>query len=387
MQRYLACSACLLILSCSSNEADKNTLDVSLPPSAPSTLSIKSTGKPEAIDPQQVFDWQRYYKQAPNTQEQKAINTAISTITPATIEDRLKQARNVMSLGRRQEARRIYENILRDDPDQIDAQLELTHLYLSEGKVDRAFDYLGAVKKVLASMEKPPLDLSFRYRYALALTYIQSQNRKKGHEILTELLARDSAFIPAYGALAQSYLEQEKMDVAEFIAKRGLDKGPDDPRLLNILAVVALRRNRLDECKSWLQKTLEQNPDYVPALINRANLAIQRREFVIAENDLQRSASIEPMNSEVQIALGLLMKRTGRVSNAKAALEKAVELDPQNAFARYHLGLVLSDDYKDRTGALQLFYDVLQADEKYSGLKNMAKIQIEAIRDSRLYER
>jgi hypothetical protein len=47
---------------------------------------------------------------------------------------------------------------------------------------------------------------------------------------------------------------------------------------------------------------------------------------------------------------------------------------------------VLSDDYKDRTGALQLFYDVLQADEKYSGLKNMAKVQIEAIRDSRLYE-
>jgi tetratricopeptide (TPR) repeat protein len=235
-------------------------------------------------------------------------------------------------------------------------------------------------------MEKPPLDQTFRYRYALALTYIQSQNRKKGHEILTELMERDPTFLPAYGALAQSYLEQEKLDVAEFIAKRGLDKGPDEPRLTNILAVIALRRNRLDDCKAWLQKTLAQNPDYVPALINRANLAIQRREYVIAENDLQRAATLEPLNSEVQIALGLLMKRTGRISHAKVALEKAVELDPQNAFARYHLAVVLSDDYKDRTGALQLFYDVLQADEKYSGLKNMAKVQIEAIRDSRLYE-
>ena len=114
---------------------------------------------------------------------------------------------------------------------------------------------------------------------------------------------------------------------------------------------------------------------------------MQRREYAAAENDLQRSASLEPANGEVQIALGLLMKKTGRVSAAKNALEKAVELDPQNAYARYHLAVVLSDDYKDRSGALQLFYDVLQAEEKYSGLKTMAKVQIEAIRDSRLYDR
>jgi tetratricopeptide (TPR) repeat protein len=342
--------------------------------------------KPEMLDPQQVFDWQRFYKRAPTAQDQKAIASAVQATPPATVEERLRQARNVMALGRRQEARRIYESILRDDGDQIDAQLELTHLYLAENNVERAFDYLTSIRKILGKMEKAPLDQTFRYRYALALTYIQSQNRKKGHDILTELMERDPTFLPAYGALAQSYLEQDKLDVAEFIAKRGLDKGPDEPRLTNILAVVALRRNRLDDCKTWLQKTLAQNPDYVPALINRANLAIQRREYAIAENDLQRAAALEPLNSEVQIALGLLMKRTGRISHAKLALEKAVELDPQNAFARYHLGVVLSDDYKDRTGALQLFYDVLQADEKYSGLKNMAKVQIEAIRDSRLYE-
>jgi tetratricopeptide (TPR) repeat protein len=383
MRAVLCLTLAWTLIGCATEE-DKNTLDVKLPPSNPNVLTMKQ--KPESLDPQQIFDWQRFYKKAPTAQDQKAIGAAVEAAPPVTIADRLRQARNVMALGRRQEARRIYESILRDDADQLDAQLELTHLYLADNNVERAFDYLTSIRKILGKMEKPPLDQTFRYRYALALTYIQSQNRKKGHEILTELMERDPTFLPAYGALAQSYLEQEKLDVAEFIAKRGLDKGPDEPRLTNILAVIALRRNRLDDCKAWLQKTLAQNPDYVPALINRANLAIQRREYVIAENDLQRAATLEPLNSEVQIALGLLMKRTGRISHAKVALEKAVELDPQNAFARYHLAVVLSDDYKDRTGALQLFYDVLQADEKYSGLKNMAKVQIEAIRDSRLYE-
>jgi tetratricopeptide (TPR) repeat protein len=383
MRSLIGLSLACYLTACTTDN-DPNALDVNLPPSNANMLAMEQ--KPEMIDPQQIFDWQRFYKPAPTAQDQKAIVNAMQTAPQASIDERLRQARNVMALGRRQEARRIYEDILREDEDQFDAQLELTHLYLAENNVERAFDYLTSIRKVLARMEKPPLDQTFRYRYALALTYIQSQNRKKGHDILTELLERDPTFLPAYGALAQSYLEQEKLDVAEFIAKRGLDKGPDEPRLTNILAVIALRRNRLDECKAWLQKTLSQNPDYVPALINRANLAIQRREYAIAENELQRAATLEPLNSEVQIALGLLMKRTGRISHAKVALEKAVELDPQNAFARYHLAVVLSDDYKDRTGALQLFYDVLQADEKYSGLKNMAKVQIEAIRDSRLYE-
>jgi tetratricopeptide (TPR) repeat protein len=383
MRSLIGLSLACFLTSCAT-ESDPNALDVSLPPSHANGLTMKQ--KPETLDPQQIFDWQRFYKPAPTAQDQKAIVHAMQSTPQGSIEERLRHARNVMALGRRQEARRIYEDILREDENQFDAQLELTHLYLAENNVERAFDYLTSIRKILGRMEKPPLDQTFRYRYALALTYIQSQNRKKGHDILTELLERDPTFLPAYGALAQSYLEQEKLDVAEFIAKRGLDKGPDEPRLTNILAVIALRRNRLDDCKAWLQKTLSQNPDYVPALINRANLAIQRREYAIAENELQRAANLEPLNSEVQIALGLLMKRTGRISHAKVALEKAVELDPQNAFARYHLGVVLSDDYKDRTGALQLFYDVLQADEKYSGLKNMAKVQIEAIRDSRLYE-
>jgi tetratricopeptide (TPR) repeat protein len=385
MRAFIRLLASVITLMGCSTESPQSSLDVNLPPSSPKVLSMKQN--PESLDPQKIFDWQRFYKPAPNSEDQKAISTAVQASRQETIEERLRQARNIMALGRRQEARRVYENILRDEPDHIDVQLELTHLYLAENNVERAFDYLTSIRKILGKMEKPSLDQTFRYRYALALTYIQSHNRKKGHEILTELLERDPTFIPAYGSLSQSYLEQDKLDVAEFIAKRGLDKGPDEPRLTNILAVVALRRNRLDDCKTWLQKTLSQNHDYVPALINRANLALQRREYAIAENDLQRAATLEPLNAEVQIALGLLMKRTGRISHAKVALEKAVELDPQNAFARYHLGIVLSDGYKDRTGALQLFYDVLQADDKYSGLKNMAKIQIEAIRDSRLYER
>ncbi|MCX6130938.1 MAG: tetratricopeptide repeat protein [Proteobacteria bacterium] len=253
-------------LSCSST-SDKIKLDLPFPSndSPHNNFTVKDPRSPENIDLQEVFNWQKYYKQAPNAKEQKALADSLLMI-PQNTSDRLRLARNSLGLGRRQEAKKLYETILYDEPEHFDAQLELAHIYLAEGSTDRAFDYLSSIHKTLEKMEKPPIELNFRYRYALSLAYIQNQNRKKGHDILTELLERDPGFIPAYGALAQSYLEQEKLDVAEFIAKRGLDRGPDEPRLLNTLAVVALRKNRLDECKIWLQRALQKNPDYVPSL-------------------------------------------------------------------------------------------------------------------------
>ncbi len=355
---------------------------------AKSATALPAYTNPNTMPAQEIFDWQRLYKNAPTGEEQRKI---LSNLKPdaaqGSFEDRLKHARNVLAIGRRAEAKDLYMTLLRDEPKHIDVQLELTHIYLAENNSERAFDYLSSIRQILDDQEKPSIEQTFRYRYALALAYIQSQNRKKGHDILADLIEKNAAFIPAYAAMAQSYLQQNQIELAEFIAKRGLDSGKDDPRLLNILAITALRRGRSAEAQTWLQRTLAENPDFVPALINRAHLAILRREFALAENDLQKAVSLDPLAVDGQLALGLLYRRTGRMTASRGALEKAVSLDPQNPFARYHLGLLLTEDFKDKTAALQLFYDVLQARDDESELKNMARIQIQSIRDSRLYER
>lgn len=381
----------LVLTACeTTSEPARDKLDLSSDKMqlAAKAVAGKAYADPSKMAAQDVFDWQKLYKNTPSGQDQKAISMALDKApSSASFDDKLKHARNTLAIGRRTAAKDLYMALLQEEPENLDVQLELTHIYLAESNSERAFDYLSSIRKILEASERPPAAATFRYRYALALAYIQSQNRKKGHEILSDMIEKNGDFIPAYAAMAQSYLQQNQCDLAEFIAKRGLDRGNDDPRLLNIIGISYLRRNRPTEAQTWIQKALAQNPDFVPALINRAHLALLRREFALAENDLQKAASLDPLSVDGQMALGLLYRKTGRLTAARGALEKAVGIDPQNAFARYHLGLLMAEEFKDKTTALQLFYDVLQAREDESELKNLAKIQIQTIRDSRLYER
>lgn len=379
MRRVLGLS--LFLASCS-HQPMALRADLDIPKDKPAPLDVKGSD-PSTLDPKAVFVWQRYYQNPPSSTDQKAISETMQS-NSGSLDDRLKQARNTLALGRRTEAKGLYADILKSNPGQLDAQLELTHIYLSENNAERAFDYLAAIRQNLDQLERPDSDYVYRYRFALSQAYIQSQNRKKGHQILTDLVSHEPKFIPAYSALAQSYLQMNKLDLAEFTIKRGLDKEPKDPRLTNLLAVICLRRGQNEEARDWLRKALAKDTNFVPALINRANLAMQRREYALAENDLKKATTLEPLNTEAAIAIGMLYRRTGRVSAAKGALERAVELDPLSASARFHLAQLTADDLKDKTTALQLYYDVLQARDSDEELKTLANIQIQAIRDSRL---
>jgi Tfp pilus assembly protein PilF len=153
------------------------------------------------------------------------------------------------------------------------------------------------------------------------------------------------------------------------------------------MGVIMLKNGQADEAKVWIDRSLRTNPEYVPSLINRAHLAMRRREYVTAENDLQKAGQLDPSSLDAQLALGILYRKTGRMSAAKLAFEKAIAIDPQSAFARYHLGSLLASEFRDTTNALQLFYDVLQAKDQDIELVNLAKARIQSIRDSRLYEK
>ncbi len=381
----------LAITGCASeipqSDLDFKQVMAPTPSSSSSELSIKGK-KPEEIESQNFFDWQKYYRPNPSTAEALSLKAySEQNPAPSTFEARLQRARNVLAMGYRSEARDMYSDLLRDQPENMDVLLDMAHLYLGENSIERSFDYLSAARRILDKTERPPKAFVIRYRFALSLAYLQTKNRKQATSILAELIEKDQRFTPAYAALSQAYLQDKKFELADFVAKRGLDLDSNDSMLLNILGVIAIKKGRFDEAKSWIDRSLAQNPEYLPAMINRAHLAMRRREYVTAENDLQKVAQMDPSNLEGQLALGILFKKTGRTSAAKLAFEKAVAIDPQSAYARYHLGSILADETKDSTAALQLFYDVLQSKDQDQELKELAKAQIQSIRDSRLYDR
>ena len=218
----------------------------------------------------EIIHWQKFFK-APPTAKQMSLLQSKAKKWPSTNDPRqlTEKARTEMIVGEMDAAEATFRKLIRIEPHNLMAHVELAQLYLKTNNLERCFSYLRRSKELLADQEANKKEEVFQYRYTLALALIRQNNIKKGYTILSELISKDKTFAPAYAALASSYFNRGKVEVAEFIAKRGLDRGKEDPRLTNLLGVISFHKGHIVEAKRWYDRALKQSPNFVPALTNR----------------------------------------------------------------------------------------------------------------------
>ena len=83
-------------------------------------------------------------------------------------------------------------------------------------------------------------------------------------------------------------------------------------------------------------------------------------------------------------SMGVLYQRTGRFTSAKSFFEKALSIRPENAYARYNLASLYDKEFENPNKALRLYYEVVQSSDKTDEIKELALIQIQGLRDSRI---
>jgi len=392
----------LLITGCSTTDTPetKEGLDVSSGdaieieaealPTAPPTES-KDKDKSEfnmrsgIMSGHAIFDWQKFFMVQPNPEQRSILKEKITAWKDnSTAEELTKKAKAELVLGQEAAAEADLRTALRLDGSNTEALLQLAQLYIQTKNSVRAFEHLSQLKRLLDKQPRQDRQLVFRYRYALALGLIGRSDLEGGRSILSDLIAVEPGFLPGYAALATSYLHTNKLDIAEFVAKRGLDRGKDDAALLNILGVVAQNRQRELAARDYFNKAVAINPNFTPALINRANMALQSHELQAAEADLMAAVNTSPNDPMAQTSLGICLRRMGRFKAAEVAFQRAIDIDPDHAAARYNLALMMAGELKKPNQALRLFHEVLQTRDENQEIKQLARIHIEDIQENRL---
>lgn len=357
------------VLSCSSSKSDDMDL---VPMSKPGGDAVK----PE-ISATAVIDWQRFFRQPPQPDERKIIAHQLDGWKESGgVEDLLKKGRNELSIGRISEAERTLREAARLDEDNMEVLLQLATVYIRKHDQNRSFEFLQRLHERIVSEDHVDPSVVLRYRYALALGYLMRGTHDKARGILTELIARDNAFTPAYAALAGSYLTSAKTDEAEFIAKRGLDRAKDDASLYNVLGVVADRRGRVEESEEWFRKALSLDASAVPVYVNRANLKIRTGRFPEAEDDLRAALMIAPQEVNSWVALGVCQRRQGRFDDARVSFNKAIDLHPDSASARFNLAVLIAEDFHEPAAALRLFHETVDTEDNDPRTKELASLYI-----------
>jgi tetratricopeptide (TPR) repeat protein len=346
------------------------------------TLAQKALTPPK-VAPDAVINWQQFFRSAPTVEEQQKIAGRIDSAEHAdTYGELITRGRNEVALGRLAKAEASFREAIRISKEDLNPQLELAMLYLRKHDHDRAFELLQDLREQIGSQENPNPTFIFRYRYTLAMGYIMRGDRDQGHKILSDLISQDKAFTPAYAALASSYLAMGKDRIAEFIAKRGIDRGKEDPALLNIVGVTQEMSGRLESSEEWFNRSIALSPTFSPALVNLAGVQIKRLEFDDAETTLKKALMYQPNNVEGLVSLSIVHRHQGKFEEARAALTKALDYEPDNAVARLNLAVLLADDMSKPDEAIRLLNEVIQTAKDDAKLKETAINYLNNVKDN-----
>jgi protein O-GlcNAc transferase len=143
--------------------------------------------------------------------------------------------------------------------------------------------------------------------------------------------------------LGMAYWSQGNFADAERTLNETLARAPDDAdaafNLGNALHGLGRQREAIDRYR----QALKLRPDYVDALINLGNVYTELREFAAAMEAYDAAIRAHPDSVVALNNAACLMRMLGHIDDAEAALTRALQLDPDNAALHDTLGNVCKD--------------------------------------------
>ncbi len=260
--------------------------------------------------------------------------------------------------------------LLADDPTNLSLLLTTAGILVENHKYKLAIKVLDEGKKETGSLfYQDPLSL-FHFKYLLALSFLGLGQEKQGLDLLSDIIEAQSNFSPAYFALSSHYMKKGKVEVAEFILKRGLDFDPQDSSLCSLLAKLFFDKGQTDLALETVDRALVSDSSSVAALTIRAQILIYKGQYDAAEAGLKRALALAPYRSEVLTILGICQNQMGQTDLAFKTLRRASQLNPNDSLARFNLAVLSFTKADRRNEALRLFSEVLALD---SGSENVKK--------------
>lgn len=148
--------------------------------------------------------------------------------------------------------------------------------------------------------------------------------------------------VDAYNNLGLVYLDQGKLELAQFIYQRALSAIPeaDGNALIHAnLGRVYLAQGKVPLAEKKFQDALLKDNDLVVAMMFLGQLYTQNRNWDGTVAVLERARELEPDNAAIRVNLGIGYRGLGRLEESEASYRKALELD--SGLSEVHLNLAL----------------------------------------------
>jgi tetratricopeptide (TPR) repeat protein len=228
---------------------------------------------------------------------------------------RLEAARTHLRAGRLEEAMRLYEAVLQDNPEVSAAYIGIGTILLRQGHLADAEDYFHGALHV--ARDPAPALLK------LAVLAERMQNVTRAVELNRRAVEQNPGLFRARASLCRLYLQSDQADSAERLLRESLRQEPASLPIKLLLAKVLQRQGKLGEAIA-LTEGLERDERAPPSayvmrarLLGRIGLWSDAAALLMACNE--RTAGGE----RLQRYLGRALLHSGRWHEARRILETA----------------------------------------------------------------
>lgn len=153
--------------------------------------------------------------------------------------------------------------------------------------------------------------------------------------------------------------QADRLDRAETIYRRLLNKNPDHAGGLHLLGVIHFQRGEYARAIDYIGRAVEVEPKDGNFRHNLANALGAVGRYAHAETQYRTAIGLNENHADAHSALGMLLQETGRLDEAEPHLRQAYRLKPSSEIVCNNLGVLLCR--KDALGEAETrFREALQ---------------------------
>ena len=166
----------------------------------------------------------------------------------------------------------------------------------------------------------------------------------------------------------------DALDVAEHFAAQAIEKGPNEPFVHFVAAVVATWKGKFERAKEEADAALALNPNYAGAYSARGLIEIYSGHPLAAIPFLERAMRLDPVSTQLFMHfLGSAHLAAGRYETAAATFRERIRLAPETDLSRALLVSTLGH-LGEIDEARHVWADLKKINPGYSFAEHMARL-------------
>ncbi len=204
--------------------------------------------------------------------------------------------------------------------------------FLSRGKEAMSRkDYGRASLEFQNAVQVMPQDAEAYYQ--LGGAYLAAGNPQQSAYALLKATALNPKHVDAQLMLSTLMAASPDLRAVGEAQKRlgaALDLAPDNPDILDVLALTQFRLGKPEEAEEELEQALAKLPGHLQSSVNLAKIKLARKDLAGALEVLQNAVKADPQSAPAALALGRLYLFSGRPQQGETEVRRSLQMDPKN---------------------------------------------------------